>query len=186
MQIADFVEKERAPVGQFEFAAPHGSCAGERAFLVSEKLALDQFAGNSSAIHFDERTAGEGAGSVDMRSKQFLACARFANQQDSRIGSGGHAGLLDRALERRALPDHPAARPDGFSQPPVLLFEHALLQRVLDCDHYAVAAQRLFEEIERPGAGRCHRIGDGRVAGNHDDRRRQVRRLQFAQQIDTA
>ena len=42
VQVADFVEKDRAAVGQLEPAAPQRRRAGERALLVAEQLALDQ------------------------------------------------------------------------------------------------------------------------------------------------
>jgi hypothetical protein len=38
--VADFIEKERAFVGEFEAACFLGDGAGERAFLVTEALAL--------------------------------------------------------------------------------------------------------------------------------------------------
>ena len=56
--IADFVEKKRAFVGQFEFAGLAGCRAGERAFLVAEEFALEKIFGNGGAVDFDERAGG--------------------------------------------------------------------------------------------------------------------------------
>ena len=42
VQVADFVEKDGAAVGQLELAAAQRRRAGERALLVAEQLALDQ------------------------------------------------------------------------------------------------------------------------------------------------
>ena len=82
--------------------------------------------------------------------------------------------------------DHLRARAHGFAQPPVLLLEGALFERVFHRDHHAVAPQRLFEKIEGAGAGGFHRVGDRGVAGDHDDRRGDLAGLQFAQQVDAA
>ena len=41
VQIADFIEEDRAAVGQFELASARGDGAGERALLVAEQLAFE-------------------------------------------------------------------------------------------------------------------------------------------------
>ena len=52
VQVADFVQKQRAVVGQFELAAAHGRGPGEGALLVSEQFALDQLAGIAAQLTF--------------------------------------------------------------------------------------------------------------------------------------
>ncbi len=49
--------------------------------------------------------------------------------------------------------------------------ERGLLQRVLEDQQQPVAAERLLEEVERARARGRHGVGDGRVPGDHDDRR---------------
>src|ERR1700745_3958638 len=52
--ISDFIEKQRASIGQLEPAALLRDRASERASLVTKKLALEQTARNSSAIELYE------------------------------------------------------------------------------------------------------------------------------------
>src|SRR5438093_1379639 len=52
--VADFVEKKRALVGQLESADLLGDGASERPFLVPEQLALQQSHRNCRAIQLDE------------------------------------------------------------------------------------------------------------------------------------
>jgi hypothetical protein len=125
--------------------------------------------GIAAQFTFTKGPAAKGLFGVDVRGQQFLAGARFADEQHAGIGAGGHGGLLDGALEGGAGADHFGAGSDGFAQALVFLLEGALFERILDGDHHAVAAQRLFEKIEGAGAGGFHGIGDGGVAGDHDD-----------------
>ena len=58
------------------------------------------------------------------------------------------------------------------------------IEGVLDGHQNAVAAERFFEEIESSGAGGFDGIGDGAVAGNHDDGRGCHVLPDGAQQVD--
>ena len=73
VQVADFVEKDGAAVGQLELAAPERRRTGERALLVAEQLALDQLGRNRGAVHLHERTRGKRALAVDVGREQLLA-----------------------------------------------------------------------------------------------------------------
>ena len=73
MQIADFVEKDGAAVGQLELAAPERRRTGERPLLMTEQLALDQLGRDRGAVDFHERTGGKRALAVDVRGQQLLA-----------------------------------------------------------------------------------------------------------------
>ena len=86
-----------------------------------------------------------------------------------------HAGLVT---------DHLGGRAHQFAQPLILLPQGGVLQRVLHRQQHAVAAQRLFQEIESAGARGFHRVGDGAVAGDHDGRRRRAVLLAPPQQVD--
>ncbi len=186
VKIADLIEEERAAVGQFEFSAPHGCRAGEGAFLMAEELAFDQFGRDSGAVDLNERSAGEGAVLVDVRGKKFLAGSGFADDQHAGVGSRGHGSLLDGAQEDRAVADHLGAGSDDFFQPLVLFAEVGLRGRVLEDHQYTFAAERLFEEVECAAAGSFHGVGDGGVAGDHDDRRGHFLLLKPAEEVDAA
>ncbi len=136
-----------------------------------EQLGFEQLGGNRRAVHLDERTIGKRAQGVNMRRQQFLAGARFADQQHARIGPRGQRGLLHGALPRRAGAYHFRAAAHQFAQALVFAPQAGVLDRILDRHQHAVAAERLLQKIERPGARGFHRVGDGAVPGNHDGRR---------------
>src|SRR5277367_5659603 len=48
--VADFVEKERAALGLFEFSEVFGGGAGEGAFFVAEEFGFDEFGGDGGAV----------------------------------------------------------------------------------------------------------------------------------------
>ena len=58
--VSDFVEEQRALVGQLEFAGLTGGGAGEGAFFVAEEFALEQGFGNRGAVDLDERAGRRG------------------------------------------------------------------------------------------------------------------------------
>ena len=53
--LAYFVEKQRAAVGQFEAALAQIRRAGKSAALMAEKFGFKHIAGKRRAVHFDER-----------------------------------------------------------------------------------------------------------------------------------
>ena len=76
--------------------------------------------GIAAQLTFTNGPVGERAFGVDVRGQQFLAGARFADEQHARIAAGRHGGLLEHPLERRAGSDHSGAA-HHFAQPPVFL-----------------------------------------------------------------
>ncbi len=73
--FADFVEEDRALVGEFKAPLALVQRAGERAFLVAEQLGFQQVVGQGGAVEFDERPAGAGGVVVDGVGDDFLAGA---------------------------------------------------------------------------------------------------------------
>ncbi len=186
MEVAHFIEEEGAAVGQFELAAAQGSGSGEGAFFVAEELAFDELGGDGGAVDLDERAGREGAELVEVRGEQFFAGAGFADEQHAGVGAGRHGGLFHRAQEGGAGADHLGSGADDLAQFFVLLPQRGLRERVFEGHQHAVAAERLFEEVESAGAGGFDGVGDGGVAGDHDDRRFHFLLLQPAQQVDAA
>ena len=95
---------------------------------------------------------------MDVRGQQLLAGARFADQQHARIGARGHRRLFHRALETPGSTRSFRARPAASRSRAILLLQRALLERILNRDHHAVAAQRLLEEVECAGARGFHGV----------------------------
>src|SRR5262249_10530322 len=95
-QVAHFVEEERPAVGGTEEPRRLAVGARERAFLVPEKLTLDQRFRYSAAVYGYEVACPRGS-CVDRASKQFLARSRVAEEQYRQLG-------LRHALELHELP----------------------------------------------------------------------------------
>ena len=87
----DFVEEDRAGVGGFETAGAIGHRSGERTADVAEQFAFQQAFAKRAAIDAHERPAGAIAKLMDCLGDQFLAGARFAEEQDAGVRSG-HLG----------------------------------------------------------------------------------------------
>ena len=79
-QLADFVEKDRAAVGDFEQADAMLVGAGERAFAMAEQLAFDQRLGQRAAIDRHKRHLGPRALLVNGAGDQLLAGAGLAQE----------------------------------------------------------------------------------------------------------
>ena len=78
----DFVEENRALIGDFEEALLGGDGAGESAFHVAEKLRFEQVHGNGAGVDGDESFIGARGGGVDGFGDDFFAGAAFAGDQN--------------------------------------------------------------------------------------------------------
>ena len=83
--LANFVEQDRSPVAQFEFARFRVIGAGESALFVAEKLALEQVGGNRGAVDLEKCPMSALGKLVDESPQHFLAGAAFAQQQHGNI-----------------------------------------------------------------------------------------------------
>ncbi len=75
--FANFVEKKRAAVGQFEAADATFGCAGEGSALVAENFAFHQRFGNRGAIDGDKGAGGARRELVDATRDDFFSRAGF-------------------------------------------------------------------------------------------------------------
>src|SRR5690348_11789666 len=71
-ELADLVEEDRPAVRELESADALLQRAGERAFDVTEKLALDEPRRNGSAVDFDERPLAPATAAVDGAGEELL------------------------------------------------------------------------------------------------------------------
>ena len=102
--------KHRAAVGLLQLADAPVAGPGKGAFLVAEKLTLQQGFGNRHAVDHQKRIVGPVAVLVDGPGHQFLARPGFPADQDR--GAGGRNppdGLVD-LLHGRAAADDGLAR----------------------------------------------------------------------------
>ena len=86
--VADLVQKHGAGIGLLELSGLGRIRSGERAFLVSEQLALHQVFGNRGAVDLDERTILARGMLVDGARDHILAHAAFpASSTVARVGA---------------------------------------------------------------------------------------------------
>src|SRR5215471_9071563 len=84
--LADFVQKYRAAVGQLESPRLGRLRAGEGALLVTEQFALDQRGRKRRAVNDNEGASVAQAALVNGVGQQLLASARLSLKQDGRVG----------------------------------------------------------------------------------------------------
>src|SRR6185312_3200910 len=103
--FADFIEQNRATVGEFETAFALGEYAGERSFFVAEKFAFNKVFRHGGAIHANERRAGARAFEIERAGDQFLAGAAFAMDQNRGVRARDFADELADVFHRGAVPE---------------------------------------------------------------------------------
>src|SRR5207245_11576442 len=86
LEIAYFVEKERAPMRLHEEPARVADGAGEGAALVAEERRLEERGGERAAVHGDERACGARAARVQVAREDLLAGPRFSRDEHGHVG----------------------------------------------------------------------------------------------------
>src|ERR1700678_3974930 len=104
--LGDFIQKQRAPVGQLD--APEFPCdrSGEGSFLVAKQLAFQQARGDGGAIQFDEAIALPPAHAVKGARYQLFARASLAQQQHGGVAGRDLGYLLHDVFQSAAAPDN--------------------------------------------------------------------------------
>ncbi|MNE33714.1 hypothetical protein D3C80_1274010 [compost metagenome] len=105
-QLADFIEKQRAAIGQFELATAVVHRPGEGAANMAEQLAFHQGVGQRGAVEADDRFVGAGRGGMDGLGHQLLADPGFAGDQHGQVAAAHQAYFFDQALVGLALANH--------------------------------------------------------------------------------
>ena len=100
--VADFVEEQRAAVGELERADAVAVGVGEGPFHVAEQLALDEVLGHGGAVEGDDPLPLAGAVLVDGLGDQLLAGAAFAGDQHGGVGRGDPLEPVDHRLHLAA------------------------------------------------------------------------------------
>jgi len=101
-KVADFVQEDRAAVGQLEPPLPHGRRASECAALVAEQLAFDQRGGQRRAVDANELVSPATAAVVYGAREELLTGAGFAEQQHRGIKRRDLIDALEHDAHRRA------------------------------------------------------------------------------------
>ena len=193
-QLAHLVEEQRAAVGELEAPAALLGRAGERALLVPEELALDQFARERGAVDLDERPLAARAAVVDRARDELLAGAGLAEHEHRALGRRDERELIEQPREARR-PSHDLAevvpgpdlvleavddraralvRLDLLPQARVLLLELALgpTEREMRADpgEQLARLERLGEVVDAAGGEGAHLLERLVERGEEDHR----------------
>src|SRR5207244_1678565 len=106
--VADFVQEQRAAVGQLEAADLIPNRPGERSLYVAEKLALQDAGGQGSTVHLDERPRGARTVFVNRLGEQSFAGAAFAADQHRRRAGRYLSSETEQLAQRRPAADDAA------------------------------------------------------------------------------
>ena len=146
--------------------------AGERAFFVSEELALEQSLGQRAAVNRDQGMEAAHAGGVNRAHHKLFARSALARNQNIGVGGADRFDGVEYLAHRRTLPHEIAGTrdlSDGFAQSDVFLFGAAMGQSLLYqvCD--LVRIERLAHVVIGAVLQGCDCGFDRGVAGHHDD-----------------
>ena len=108
LHLADFIQKNGAPVSQFKAARPGADGMGEGALFMPEKFAFQQLFGDGPAIDGHKGLVGAATVGVQGAHQQFLACSGFAGYKHSTVRGGHFAENFEDFGQRGALADNAA------------------------------------------------------------------------------
>ena len=151
--LADFVEEDRAAVGDLQQARPVAVGVGEAALDVAEQLGLEQRVGQAGAVDGDQRLAGPGAAAVDQPGGDFLADAALAGDEHLGVGAAGRRDVAVERMGGGARADERGGSlgiGDGHRVRPTLPKRRAAAG--LSCGRHGAAAARDGQESARRGA----------------------------------
>jgi hypothetical protein len=103
--VADFVEKQRPPLGLLETADRARVGAGESALLVAEQFAFDEVSRDRGHVDGDERAGFAFAVIVQSARDEFFPGARLAGNHHGQIGLHETSERAENVLHRRRTPD---------------------------------------------------------------------------------
>jgi hypothetical protein len=182
--VAHLVEEDRPLVRELELPDLLLRGPRERPLLVAEELALDELLGDRRTVDLDERLVPPVRVAVDGAGHELLAHPALAGDEHGRARGRGAPHRLPDLLEGAAAAHHAVAVVEDEPQPPVLLGEALLAERVPRGDQDALAVGRLLDEVEGAQLHRLHRRLHRAVAGEDNDGRRAVLLLQLLQDLE--
>ena len=165
-QVADLVEEQRAAVRRLRAADAPLVGARERAFLMTEQLALDQRLRQGRAVEGHERPVLPGGQPLDRARDKFLARAARAAHEHRRVARRHLADLLVHGAHLAAVAEQVAGvRGEHVAQTAVLRHERVALLALLqahrrrlggdvrdDLQQRHVPVEGFRREIRRVGA----------------------------------
>ena len=171
IDLADFVEKNRAAIRLLEAPDAPFVRAGERAAFVAEQFAFEQGRRKRRAMHGDKFRLVPPAQIMNGVRGQFLACAAFPFDQDIRRGGRDLPDGVEHFAQRRRFADdvlEPVTLVHLLPQRAIFLFHPAAGQRARDQHFDFVEIERLRHEIVSAAFHRFDRGVDRTVSRHHD------------------
>ena len=155
-----------------EFADAFEIRSGKGALFVAEQLRLQKRIGQGRTIDREEGIVAAQAVAMNGAGDQFLAGARFAENQHRGIGATALADQLGDFDDLRRLPDNlviadVVGQRRGDRKDSLAMVISAGL--VDDLDQF-INFKRFGEVFKRPFAHRLHGVFGGNVSGNHNHR----------------
>ena len=187
--VGDFVEEERAAVGELEAADAIDLRVGERALHVAEELRLEDALGHAAGVDRHHRTVGARRHGVQRLRDQALAGAVLAGDEDVGVRRADarddveHRPHRRRFGEQRRVPVGHQRLVRRFELPPAPDRAAQLGLRPHDRQQPLVVP-RLLDEVARAAAHRLDRHVDRSPRRHHDNRQRFVGRVNPLQQVE--
>ena len=170
----DFVEEERAALGEFDLADATLLGAGEGAGLVAEQLAVEQRLGHATAVEGNVIVLAGVAEVMQAAGDHFLAGTGLAHDQHIDGGAGDIENQLADPRHLRRAADQARFEIVAVIEPAAQRFdfEHqrAFFQRTADDLDQIGGRKRLLHEVVGAVAHRLDRQRHIAVAGNDDHR----------------
>ena len=153
---------------------------------MAEEDGIEQIAGDRTAIEFEHRLFGAGAGGVDGVGDHFLADSAFAFDQHRNPGAGRFGGNRQRSAEGRGSADNFLK----FQRHRDFLAERAQFTVVPGRFHCRIerlehqfGGDRLDQIIGSTGANGVNGLGNRSDGGEHQHRQGGTARFQFGDQV---
>src|SRR5580698_8526154 len=179
--LGDFVEEDRALVGEFAFTGLGAVSSGEGALFESEEFRFEEFAGESGAVHFDEGLVAALGAKVNHARDDFFADAAFTADEDGNIDRRDLQNLLADANHLRAGSEEAEILGDLIA----VIAERLLFLARLEHRSIKIALfERLGEVIVSADANRLDDGADFVGAAQHDDVEAAIELKKFAQDVD--
>ncbi len=169
--VSDFIEKESAFVGEFEFARLAGGGSGEGPFFVAEEFALQKILGDRRAVDFDEGTGSAARFFVDGAGDEVFAHSAFAAQQNGGVGGrnafDGGEHFLHFGTDRDDV-GMAVLLSKGFAKRAVLFAQAGVIEFLVHHHPHLDERERLEDVIAGAGFHRLNRCLN-RAERGHDD-----------------
>ena len=169
----NFVEEQRAAIGDFEQALLRGDRRSECALHVAEERGLEQLRRHGAGVDGHKGLVAARRVGVNRLGDQFLAGSAFALDEHGRAAGRHLRHQVEDAQHDFALAHdvgEVVALLEGALELQVLFFGVVACNGRANVGQQLLVVPRLLNEVFRAGADRLHDVLDGAVGGDHDDR----------------